>query len=98
MSHIPALVEQDKTVQDDPIAGWASTVSFEGRAPARVGDKTVHGEELIGPGCPNISIEGKPLSIIGDMTTANIRKPYTTIFWGPGPLQGGAATITAGTQ
>lgn len=95
MSHVPALVEQDKTVQDDPIAGRASTVSFEGRAPARVGDKTVHGEELIGPGCPNISIEGKPLSVIGDMTTATIKKNRRE-YWGPGPLQGGAATITAG--
>jgi len=95
MSHVPALVVQDKTVQDDPIAGRSSTVSFEGKAPARVGDKTQHGETINGPGCPNITIEGKPLSVIGDMTTATIRKPNTRIFWGPGPLQGGATTITA---
>jgi uncharacterized Zn-binding protein involved in type VI secretion len=93
---IPALVQQDKTTQDDPIANRSSTVSFEGLPPARVGDKTVHGETITGPGFPNISIEGKPLSAIGDMTTAVVRKPYTTIFWGPGPLVGGAKTITAG--
>jgi uncharacterized Zn-binding protein involved in type VI secretion len=96
MSHIPALVVQDKTVQDDPIADRSSTVSFEGKPPARVGDKTQHGETINGPGCPNITVEGKALSVIGDMTTAVIRKPYTRIFWGPGPLQGGAKTITAG--
>ena len=95
MSHIPALVEQDKTVQDDPIAGRSSTVSFEGKAPARVGDKTQHGETINGPGCPNITVEGKALSVIGDMTTATIKKNRSQ-YWGPGPLQGGAKTITAG--
>jgi uncharacterized Zn-binding protein involved in type VI secretion len=92
---IPALVQHDKTVQDDPIAGRASTVSFEGLAPARVGDKTLHGETITGPGFPNISIEGKPLAAIGDMTTATIKKNKSQ-FWGPGPLVGGPATITAG--
>lgn len=96
MSHKPALVTKDKTTQDDPIADRESTVSFEGLAPARVGDKTMHGETINGPGCPNITIEGKPLAVIGDMTTAVVRKPYTVIFWGPGPLVGGASTITAG--
>lgn len=92
---IPALVEQDKTVQGDPIAGRGSTVSFEGKAPARVGDKTQHGETITGPGFPTISIEGKPLAAIGDLTTATIPKTLVQ-FWGPGPLVGGASTVTAG--
>jgi uncharacterized Zn-binding protein involved in type VI secretion len=92
---IPALVEQDKTAQGDPIAGRSSTVSFEGKAPARVGDKTQHGETITGPGFPNISIEGKPLAAIGDLTTATVKKNKSQ-FWGPGPLVGGASTVTAG--
>jgi len=92
---IPALVEHDQTAQGDPVAGRASTVSFEGRAPARVGDKTQHGETITGAGFPNISIEGKPLAAIGDLTTASVRKNRRE-FWGPGPLVGGASTITAG--
>ena len=95
MSHKPTLVTKDKTNQSDPIADRASTVSFEGLAPARVGDKTQHGETINGPGCPNITVEGKVLAVIGDMTTASIKKNQRE-FWGPGPLVGGASTITAG--
>lgn len=93
---IPALVTQDKTTQGDPISGPpSSTVSFEGKSPARVGDKTEHGETITGPGISTISIEGRPLSVIGDMTTASVKKNKRE-YWGPGPLVGGASTITAG--
>lgn len=92
---IPALTEVDKTVQGDPIAGRSSTVSFEGHAPARVGDKTQHGETINGPGSSTVSIEGKPLALIGDITTASIKKNKSQ-YWGPGPLTGGASTITSG--
>jgi uncharacterized Zn-binding protein involved in type VI secretion len=92
---VPALVTHDSTAQGDPVAGRSSTVSFEGFAPARVGDKTQHGETITGSGFPNISIEGKPLSAIGDMTTASVRKNRSQ-YWGPGPLIGGTRTITAG--
>lgn len=92
---IPALVEQDKTVQGDPIAGRSSTVSFEGKPPARVGDKTQHGETINGPGSSTVFVEGKPLALIGDITTATVKKNLVQ-FWGPGPLTGGASTITSG--
>jgi uncharacterized Zn-binding protein involved in type VI secretion len=92
---IPALDERDKTVQGDPIAGRSSTVSFEGKPPARVGDKTQHGETINGPGSSTVFVEGKPLALIGDITTATVKKNRSQ-FWGPGPLTGGASTITAG--
>ncbi len=94
---IPALVDQDKTQQGDPIVGPPPQVSFCGKPPARVGDKTQHGETVTGPGATRVTIEGKVLAVIGDATTASIKKNRRE-YWGPGPITGaGAPTITVGT-
>ena len=92
---VPALVNQDKTQQGDPISGPpSSTVTFEGKSPARVGDKTQHGETITGPGSSTVTVEGKPLALIGDKTTASVKKNRSE-YWGPGPLVGGASTVTS---
>ena len=91
---VPALVVHDKTQQGDPIADRSSTVSFEGFAPARVGDKTEHGETITGPGSGTVTVEGKVLALIGDNTTATVKKNKRE-YWGPGPLVGGASSITS---
>lgn len=38
-------------------------------AAARVGDLTVHGGTVAGPGAPNVLIGGQPAAVAGDMHT-----------------------------
>lgn len=89
----PSLVG-DSTAEGDTVATGASTVTFEGKAVARIGDTTVKGETITGPGVPSVTIEGKVIAVIGDVTTESILKRKGD-FWGPGPITGpGAPSVS----
>jgi uncharacterized Zn-binding protein involved in type VI secretion len=61
---------------------------------ARVGDLTVHGGVITGPGCPNVLIGGLPAACVGDMQACpvvDVLKPH-----GGGPITKGSATVLIG--
>jgi uncharacterized Zn-binding protein involved in type VI secretion len=63
-------------------------------AAARVGDMTVHGGVITGPGCPTVFIGGKPAACVGDMQACPLVdgvKPH-----GGGPVTKGCATVYIG--
>ena len=53
---------------------------------ARVGDMTVHGGTIAGPGCPTVLIGNMPAATVGDMHVC-------PMFNGPQPHVGGAIVI-----
>lgn len=61
---------------------------------ARVGDPTIHGGVLIGPGCPTVLIGGQPAAVAGDAQVCPLVdgvKPH-----GGGLITGGSATVFIG--
>jgi uncharacterized Zn-binding protein involved in type VI secretion len=60
-------------------------------AAARVGDTTVHGGTVVGPGVATVLIGGQPAAVLGDMhacviTPPNVHPPAT-------PFVAGSATV-----
>lgn len=60
-------------------------------AAARVGDTTVHGGTVVGPGVATVLIAGQPAAVLGDMhacviTPPNVHPPST-------PFVAGSATV-----
>jgi uncharacterized Zn-binding protein involved in type VI secretion len=41
-------------------------------AAARMGDVTIHGGTIVGPGVPNVLIGGKPAAVVGDMHVCSL--------------------------
>ncbi len=39
---------------------------------ARIGDLTITGDAIVGPGVPNVLIGGLPASVVGDMVTGPV--------------------------
>ncbi|RME73778.1 MAG: PaaR repeat-containing protein [Chloroflexi bacterium] len=63
---------------------------------ARVGDLTVTGDAVTGPGVPNVLIAGMPAAVVGDMVsgatcTGSITMGSATVFIGGRP----AARVTS---
>jgi uncharacterized Zn-binding protein involved in type VI secretion len=61
---------------------------------ARVGDMTVHGGVIVGPGCPTVFIGGKPAACVGDMQVCPVIdgvKPHAG-----GPIAKGCPTVYIG--
>jgi uncharacterized Zn-binding protein involved in type VI secretion len=60
----------------------------------RVGDATVHGGTVIGPGVSTVLIGGKPAAVMGDNHSCPI--PVTTGHIPVSPFTAGSATVTIG--
>jgi uncharacterized Zn-binding protein involved in type VI secretion len=61
---------------------------------ARVGDATVHGGVITGPGCPNVYIGGSRAACVGDMQVCPVvdgLKPHVA-----GPITQGSTTVWIG--
>lgn len=61
---------------------------------ARVGDQTVHGGVITGPGCPNVFIGGMPAACAGDTQACpvvDVLKPHVG-----GPITQGSPTVWIG--
>jgi uncharacterized Zn-binding protein involved in type VI secretion len=59
-------------------------------AAARVGDTTVHGGTVTGPGVPTVLIGSQPASVVGDLHTCVIPPPqHVTVT----PFTAGSATV-----
>jgi len=57
---------------------------------ARVGDTTVHGGVVTGPGVPTVLIGGQPAAVLGDLHTCPIPPPsHVTVT----PFAVGSATV-----
>ncbi len=68
-----------------------------GKPAARVGDTTMHGGTITGPGAPNVMIGGMPAARVGDMHVCPMLNPGTP----PpphvgGPIQLGSMTVKIG--
>ena len=68
---------------------------------ARVGDTTVHGGVITGPGCPTVLIGGMPAARMGDMHTCPLASPPPPPPAPPtphvgGPIAKGSATVLIG--
>lgn len=64
---------------------------------ARVGDMTVHGGVVTGPGCPTVMIGGMPAARLGDMHTCPMATPGTPpIPHVGGPVTMGSPTVLIG--
>lgn len=61
---------------------------------ARFGDISTHGGTIVGPGVPNVLIEGKPAAVASDLHTCalppNVHQPTVS------PFPGGSATVIIG--
>ena len=44
-------------------------------AAARVGDQSIHGGTVVGPGVPTVVIGGMPAAVVGDMHACVIPSP-----------------------
>ncbi len=66
----------------------------------RVGDTTVHGGVVVGPGVPTVLVGGMPAAVLGDMHACPIQPghPPSTPFAGGGPtvLIGGRPALRVG--
>lgn len=60
---------------------------------ARVGDPTVHGGAVVGPGVPTVLIGGMPAAVLGDLHACPIATPG---HLPSSPLVGGSATVLIG--
>lgn len=60
---------------------------------ARVGDPTMHGGVITGPGCPTVLIGGRPAACLGDLQACPVVdvKPH-----GAGPIAVGSLTVIIG--
>ncbi len=66
---------------------------------ARVGDMTIHGGSITGPGCPTVLIGGMPAARLGDMHVCPMVTPGTPpIPHVGGPITMGSATVLIGGQ
>jgi uncharacterized Zn-binding protein involved in type VI secretion len=65
---------------------------------ARVGDATVHGGVITGPGCPTVLIGNMPAACLGDMHTCPMQTPAapSPIPHVGGPIVMGSATVLIG--
>jgi uncharacterized Zn-binding protein involved in type VI secretion len=66
---------------------------------ARVGDLTVTGDAITGPGVPNVLIMGQPAAVAGDTVSGNactgaISKGSTTVLIGGRPAARTLDTVT----
>ncbi len=59
-------------------------------AAARVGDTTVHGGSVVGPGVPTVLIGGMPAAVLGDMHACPIPPPSHIPA---SPFTAGSATV-----
>lgn len=62
-------------------------------AAVRVGDPTVHGGVVTGPGVPNVLIGGQPAAVVGDLHTCPIPPPPHVPVT---PFAGGSPTVLIG--
>lgn len=63
-------------------------------AAARVGDISIHGGTIIGPGVPTVLIGGQPAAVAGDMHACVL--PPTSHQPTVSPFPMGSATVLAG--
>ena len=63
---------------------------------ARVGDMTVHGGVIVGPGVPNVLIGGMPASVVGDMHTCPLVTGIVPHVGGPVLPANAALTVLIG--
>ena len=61
-------------------------------AAARVGDTTVHGGAVTGPGTPTVLIGKMPAATLGDMHTCAIPVPHPPVT----PFTAGSGTVLIG--
>ena len=61
---------------------------------ARVGDVTVHGGTITGPGVPNVLIGGQPAAVMGDMHACPI--PPSTGHLPVSAFPSGSASVLVG--
>ena len=63
-------------------------------AAARIGDLTIHGGVVTGPGCLSVLIGGKPAACVGDLQTCpmvDVLKPHVG-----GPITKGSPSVLIG--
>lgn len=63
-------------------------------AAARVGDSTVHGGTVVGPGVATVMIGGMPAAVLGDMHACVIPPPPPHLS--SSPFIAGSATVMIG--
>ena len=65
-----------------------------GKPAARVGDMTVHGGVIVGPGVPTVLIGGKPAAVVGENHTCPM--VTGTVPHVGGPILPGGSTVLIG--